>query len=194
MIMKFIQKYYEKKGKGVFVLLYTKLFLRNSAQKIKWLNLCGMKIGEGSHINCNLNAFPEPYMIELGNNVYVAGNVQFLTHDGSLSWLTRKMGLTDKRTEKIGRITIGDNCFIGTRAMIIQDVSIGKNCIIGAGAIVTKNVPDNSIVAGCPAKIICSTEEFLEKNKSRCDYTCGWSIYDKRRYYDEKYLKKDLKE
>ena len=187
MIMKTIQKYYEKKGENIIVYLYKKIFLRSNKKKIEWLKLCGMKIGKGTIIGCGMDMFPEPFMIELGENVYLAANVQFLTHDGSLSWLSRKMGLTDKRTEKIGKIIIGDNCFIGARAMLMHDVTIGKNCIVAAGSIVTKNVPDNSVVGGCPAKVICTIDEYLERNKHRTDYTCGWSIYDKRRYYEEKY-------
>ena len=166
MLMKFMQKRYEKKGLNIFLLLYMKLFLRGSKKKIEWLKLCGMQIGEGSYFSCSLHAFPEPYMIKLGNNVDIAGEVQFLTHDGALPWLTAKMGITEKPSEKMGKITVGNNCFIGWRAIILQNVNIGNNCIIGGGAIVTKDVPDNSVVAGNPAKIICSVEEYIEKNKT----------------------------
>lgn len=185
--MKHICKFYEKHGMNIFILIYQKLFLRNSSKKIEWLKLCGAKIGEGTHLNCSISAFPEPFMMRIGNNNYISDNVQFLTHDGSLSWLTRKMGLTDKRTEKIGIITIKNNCFIGSRAMVMHDVTIGNNCIVAAGAVVTKDVPDNSVVGGVPAKVICTIDEYLDRNKDRRDYTCGWSIYDKRKYYEEKY-------
>ena len=57
-------------------------------------------------------------------------------------------------------------------------VTVGKNCIIGMGAVVTKDVPDNSVVAGVPARIICTTEQYLEKHKDYHDFTCGWP-YDK---------------
>lgn len=57
-------------------------------------------------------------------------------------------GITVKETE------IGENCFIGVNASILSGVKIGKNCVVGANAVVTKDVPDNSIVAGVPAKII----------------------------------------
>lgn len=187
MIIELVQKYYEKKGEKVLVFLYKKLFLRDQKKKIEWLRLCGMKIGEGTILGCGLEAFPEPFMVELGKNVYFAASVQLLTHDGSLSWLTRKMGLTDKRTEKIGRIIIKDNCFIGARAMIMHDVTIGKNCIVAAGAVVTKDVPDNSVVGGCPAKVICSVEEYIERNKHRKDYTCRMSYGEKRKYYEKSF-------
>lgn len=49
---------------------------------------------------------------------------------------------------------IGQNCYVGARSVIIGDVKIGDGAIIGAGAVVTKDVPDNAVVAGVPAKII----------------------------------------
>ena len=140
-----------------------------------------MKIGKNVVLNCGLSSFPEPFMIEIKNNVYIANEARLLTHDGSLSWMTRAMNMTDKRTEKIGKIVIGNNCFVGVRAIIMHDVTIGDNCIIAAGAVVTKDFPPNSVVGGCPAKVICSTQDYLERNKYRCDYTCGLSYYKKKR-------------
>lgn len=57
----------------------------------------------------------------------------------------------DANTEKC---SIGDNCYIGTGAIIMNPVNIGNNVIVGAGSVVTKDIPDNAIVAGNPAKII----------------------------------------
>jgi sugar O-acyltransferase (sialic acid O-acetyltransferase NeuD family) len=51
-----------------------------------------------------------------------------------------------------GNVTVGDNSFIGANTVIKQGISIGKNVIIGAGSVVVKNVPDNAIIAGNPAK------------------------------------------
>lgn len=52
------------------------------------------------------------------------------------------------------QITIGDNCYISTGVTILGPVTIGNNVTIGAGAVVTKDVPDDAIVAGVPAKVI----------------------------------------
>lgn len=49
---------------------------------------------------------------------------------------------------------IGNNCFIGVRALICPGVHIGNQCVVAGGSIVTKDVPDNCMVAGVPAKII----------------------------------------
>ena len=62
-------------------------------------------------------------------------------------------------------ISIGNNVFVGARAMIMQGVTIGNNCIIAAGAIVTKDIPDGVIVGGVPAKTIGRYEDLREKMK-----------------------------
>jgi serine O-acetyltransferase len=59
-----------------------------------------------------------------------------------------------KNPEPTCSITIGDNCFINTGATILGPVTIGNNVTIGAGAVVTKDIPDDAIVAGVPAKVI----------------------------------------
>lgn len=51
-------------------------------------------------------------------------------------------------------VSIGDNCFLGARAIILKGVTLGHNCIIGAGSVVTKSFPPHSIVAGNPASLI----------------------------------------
>ncbi len=53
-----------------------------------------------------------------------------------------------------GGVTIGENCWIGTRSTILDGVTIGNNSIVGAHSFVKDNVPENSVVAGCPAKVI----------------------------------------
>jgi putative colanic acid biosynthesis acetyltransferase WcaF len=52
------------------------------------------------------------------------------------------------------KITIEPNAFVGARAMILPGVSIGKNAVVGAQAVVTKNIQENEIVAGNPARVI----------------------------------------
>lgn len=53
-----------------------------------------------------------------------------------------------------GNCTIGDFTFIGTSATVLPNINIGKNVVVGAGAVVTKDIPDNSVAVGIPAKII----------------------------------------
>ncbi|WP_223792661.1 hypothetical protein [Methanobacterium spitsbergense] len=85
-----------------------------------------------------------------------------LAHDASVIML-RNSGLDIPWLDKVGKIDIKDNVFIGNSAIILPNITIGPNAIIGAGSIVTKNVPSNTVVAGNPAKVICSLDEYIKK-------------------------------
>lgn len=64
-----------------------------------------------------------------------------------------------------GGVFIGNNVFIGMHTTILKGVHIGNNVIIGANSLVNKNVPDNCVVAGNPARAIMSLDEYHEKRK-----------------------------
>lgn len=97
------------------------------------------------------------HLIELGDNVTIAPRVIILAHDASTK-LT--LGYT-----KIGKVTIGDNVFIGAGSIILPNVKIGNNVIIGAGSVISKDIPNNSVVAGNPAREISTYENYIEKQR-----------------------------
>lgn len=66
----------------------------------------------------------------------------------------------------VGEIHIGNNVVIGSDSIILYGKTIGNNVIVAAGSVVTKNIPDNEVWGGDPARKICSFEEFLERRKS----------------------------
>ena len=101
------------------------------------------------------------WLIEIGDNVTMAPRVHILCHDASTKQF---LGYT-----KIGRVNIGDNVFIGAESVILPGVTIGKNVIVGANSTVTHDIPDNSVIAGSPAKIICTIEEYLSKERKRME-------------------------
>lgn len=104
-------------------------------------------------------------LISIGNNVWMASGVEFIPHDVTHYMLNgRKDG--HKYTEKIGCIEIGNNVFIGAGTRILYDVKVGDNVIIAAGALCNKDIPSNSVVAGVPAKVVMSFEEYLEKRRA----------------------------
>ena len=127
----------------------------------------------------------EPYLIHLGNNVRVAGDVSFITHDGG-TWAFRNAQGNEKIVS-YGKIVIGDDTFIGMRAIIMPGVTIGKNCVIGAGSIVTHDVPDRTVVAGVPAKVICTIEEYAQKRKNEMPTDFDYDRYEenKQQYLTE---------
>jgi acetyltransferase-like isoleucine patch superfamily enzyme len=118
--------------------------------------------------NCTIEKRKVPLyanLIRLGNNVHIASNVSFLTHD--ISYLVLN-GIPSVKSqggvqERIGCIEIGDNVFVGSGTHILYDTKIGSNVIIGTCSVVTHDIPDNCVVAGVPAKVICSMDQFIEK-------------------------------
>lgn len=112
-------------------------------------------------------------LISIGNNVQIASNVHFNTHDVTHLMLNNMPDIMARRggikfPEKIGCIKIGNNVFIGAGTSINYNVRIGSNVIIGACSLITKDVPDNCVVGGVPAKVICSFEEYLKKRNEDC--------------------------
>lgn len=59
---------------------------------------------------------------------------------------------------------IGDYVYIGNGAFVMPGVTVGNNVLIAAGSVVTKSIPDNCVVAGNPAKFICTLDEYIERN------------------------------
>ena len=106
----------------------------------------------------------DPELITFHNNVTVTSNVTFVTHDVFNDGLNR---LGKGYFEYFqNEIEVMDNVFIGCNTTILPGVKIGPNAVIGAGSIVTKDVPPNTVVAGNPAKVISTFDEFIEKRKN----------------------------
>ena len=101
----------------------------------------------------------EPFLVTLGDNVYISVGAKFICHDGGVLALRRH----DPTLDLAAPIRVGANTFIGAAAVILKGVTIGEDCIVGASAVVTKDVAAGQIVAGNPARVVSSTAEFLEK-------------------------------
>ena len=109
-----------------------------------------------------------PQLISIGNNVHLAAKVLLVPHDAIHLCLNG----SNKQTvggfvfkEVIGCIEIGDNVFIGSNSTILCNVKIGSNVIIGAGSLVNKDIPDNSVAVGNPARVIGTYDDFVQKRK-----------------------------
>jgi acetyltransferase-like isoleucine patch superfamily enzyme len=115
----------------------------------------GVQIGDG----CRIISSPvttEPWLVSIGDRVTISSKVTLVTHDGS-GWLFRD----DRgRRYRYARIRIGSDVFIGAGAIIMPGVSIGDRCVVGAGSVVTKSIPEESVVAGNPARRVSDWESF----------------------------------
>ena len=97
--------------------------------------------------------------ITIGNNVTLAPRVHILAHDAST-----KVFLDYTR---VSNVTIGDNVFVGAGTIVLPGVSIGNNVVIGAGSVVSRDIPDNCVAVGNPARVVKSLDEYLNKEKER---------------------------
>ena len=108
-----------------------------------------IKIGSGNYFNRNLMIDACGY-VEIGDgnmfgpDVYIADSNH--TFGGGVA--------PHKLPMEVGKVRIGNHCWIGAGAIILKDVDLGDGCVVGAGAVVTKSFPAGSVVAGVPARLI----------------------------------------
>lgn len=163
-------------------------FIRASKNKYKKLREMGIKLGENCEIYDNVSWGSEPYMISIGNHVRITNGVRFITHDGGV-WVLRAMEDSFKDVDSFGEINIGDNTHIGMNTIIMPNVTIGKNCIIGCGAVVTKDIPDNSVAVGVPARVIEDIQTYIDKSRHKFVNTKHVSYEEKKMYIEKNILK-----
>ena len=123
---------------------------------LEYLLSHGMKLGQNSYINSGCMIDTEwPWLISIGDNVIIASDVTILAHDASTNVIACGT--------KLGKVSIGNNVFIGTKTVILCNVEIGDNVVVGAGSVVTHSLPSEGVYAGNPARQICTIEEYRRK-------------------------------
>ena len=140
---------------------------KNQESKREYLRSLGCKIGEGTRFAGTASVGDDPFLVEIGADCLISSNVSFLAHDGGVKVLNSAGYFDGQRMDKMARIKIGNNCFIGAGAVIMGGVKIGNNVIIGTRSIVTKDIPDGVVAAGMPAKVICTIDDYYNKNVNR---------------------------
>lgn len=117
------------------------------------------------------------YLVEIGNDVTLT-HCTILAHDASTK---NALGYS-----KVGKVTIGNNVFVGYQSVILCNVRIGNNVIVGAGSVVTHDIPDNSVVAGNPAKVIMKYDDFISKHQKNMSTHPVYNTYWKNKTIKEK--------
>ena len=138
----------------------------SSEAYINYLRDKGVSIGDNCIIwspNNVLIDTQRPECLHIGNYCKITKDVKILCHDYSMSVARRKF----HRHVGVAKTTyIGDNVFIGMGATILMGAHIGNNCIVGAGSVVSGKFGDDVVIAGNPARVICTIEEYYNKHLS----------------------------
>ena len=140
---------------------------RRSRRYVKHLRRLGVEVGEDvvfQHPKKNVMDLSRPYLLSIGNNVIITTGVHILTHD--FTWMVLRE-MHRRPFGSAGAVRIGNNVFIGMNAIILKGVTIGDNVVIGAGSVVYRDIPDNTIAAGNPARVITTMEKAYEKHLKR---------------------------
>ena len=161
---------------------------RSFEGKRKYLISQGAVIGEGTRLMCSTDSFgSEPYLVRVGKNCEFAGEIKFITHDGGVAVLSNCGYFGGERRDIAAPIVVGDNVVIGQGAYIMPGVTIGSNVVIGAKALVTKDIPDNCVAVGTPAKVVKTLDEYYAGVAAK-----GWFYptsrlprEEKRAYYEK---------
>lgn len=119
----------------------------------------GVTVGENCRIYI-LTWGTEPFLVTIGDRVTITSGVKILTHDGATCLIKDEGG---NRYQRYAPVIIGNDVFIGVNSIIMPGVNIGNNVIIASGSVVSKDIEDNSVVAGVPAKKIMSFNDYKRK-------------------------------
>lgn len=132
----------------------------------QWLRSNGVIIGKNlmlfNHKSIRFD-ISSPGLITIGDNVSITADVSILTHDFCSSVFRQKY---HDYLPGRSKVVVGNNVYIGQKTIILRGVTIGDNVIIAAGSIVTKDIPSDSVVAGVPARVVYTLDEYYQKRKS----------------------------
>lgn len=164
-----------------------KIYWRYFRSPLDYARHIGVNIGENNLIGYD-HWSSEPFLITIGSFCQLT-NCKIFTHGGG-----QVLRIEHPDFDTFGKVVIGNHVYIGTDALIMPGVTIGDNSLVAAGSVVTKSVPPRTVVAGNPARILCTIEEFYERNKKYDLKTKNFSKSEKKAFLlnleDARFIKK----
>lgn len=140
---------------------------RNNRSYIKYLRSIGVEVGEDVTFLNPRTIYLDttrPSLLSIGMGTRINPYVTILTHDAVAKTFRR---IYNDWLPSSGMVKIGKNVYIAQHCTIMKDVTIGDNCIIGYGSTVIKDIPDNSVAVGTPAKVVCNIDEYYKKRQDK---------------------------
>lgn len=156
---------------------FIRRIFRSTSKNAKEIRKLGGKVGNNFH-NYGFVDTNHINLLSIGNNVVIASGAKIEMHDAS--------SMSIVGYSKIGKVTIGDNVFIGANSIILPGITIGSNVVIGAGSVVVKDIPDNSVAVGNPCRVIKSFNQYSDEVKSLFSKSKVWNNVYKKMTSDEK--------
>ena len=140
---------------GVLRRIYNRWFRPNPLNEMKTRGLVvgrNFNMLDGATID-----WSHCWHITIGDDVTMAPGACILAHDASTK---THLGYT-----RIGKVDVGDRVFIGAQSIVLPGVRIGSDVVIGAGSVVSRDIPDNMVVCGNPARVLGPTNEWLDRKR-----------------------------
>ena len=144
----------------------------------RWARLRGLGMHLGKNVNLPASVWIDTshcHLISIGDECGFGEGVCILAHDALANEFLD--------ATRVGRVIIHRSCHVGARAVILPGVEIGPRSIVGANAVVTRSVPPGTVVAGSPAHVLCSLDEYLARMRERMATSprFDWESSDLRR-------------
>ena len=151
-------------------------YYKHFASREQYARFIGVNLGVNNDIQDNDLWSSEPWLITVGNDCQFVLGARIFTHGGG-----RVLRAIEKDFDSFGKVIIGNRVYLGANSLVMPGCIIGDCVLVAAGSVVTKSVPSNVVVGGNPARIICTIEEFYNKNKK-------YNVHTKYMTKDEKRL------
>ena len=127
----------------------------DNRSRLLFFEMTNVAIGEGTVVNAGLTIYDEyEPRVTIGKRVAVATGVTIVASSNANNSALQSIDYVRDRLVKLDRVTVGDDAWIGTGAILLPGVEIGEGAIIGAGAVVTRSVEPYTVVSGVPARVV----------------------------------------